>query len=77
MSNDRRQRNCVSSPLDQMLCAAEFLGIQRQLVSRYIREGRLKGVMVCGQWFIPPRDLEGFSRIQRRVGGPFYRDRVS
>ena len=43
---------------------AEKLGASPGIVRRWLREGRLKGVKVDGEWHIKKTDLENFQRHQ-------------
>jgi excisionase family DNA binding protein len=45
--------------------AARFLGRSTEQVRRYLREGRLHGNRVGGQWFISSAELESFNRALR------------
>lgn len=42
--------------------AARILGRSTEQVRRYLREGRLHGNRVGGQWFISRAELESFNR---------------
>ena len=42
--------------------AARILGRSTEQVRRYLREGRLNGTRIGGQWFISRAELEGFNR---------------
>lgn len=42
--------------------AARILGRSTEQVRRYLREGRLHGTRIGGQWFISRAELEGFNR---------------
>lgn len=42
--------------------AARILGRSTEQVRRYLREGRLNGNRVGGQWFISRAELESFNR---------------
>lgn len=40
--------------------AAEYLIVPKQTVSKWLRDGRLKGIKVGGLWRIPEESLEEF-----------------
>jgi excisionase family DNA binding protein len=45
--------------------AARILGRSTEQVRRYLREGRLNGNRVGGQWFIGLTEIEAFNRALR------------
>jgi excisionase family DNA binding protein len=44
---------------------AQALGRSTEQVRRYLREGRLPGQRIGGQWFVRAADLSGFQETQR------------
>lgn len=55
----------ASAELLSVAETAERLGRSTEQVRRYLREGRLGGRRVGGQWFIPAADVEAFAPRRR------------
>ena len=53
--------------------AADLLGIDRSLICRYCREGRLAAKKVGRDWIMGQRAITEFSRRPRPVGNPSFR----
>lgn len=49
---------------------AQLLGVGINIVSRYVREGRLEGRKVDGRWFIKRDSALAFATRDRKVGRP-------
>lgn len=52
---------------------AERLGRSTEQVRRYLRERRLRGQRIGGQWFIPETELESFRESLRSERGFLHR----
>lgn len=57
--------------------AAERLGIDRALVHRYIRQGRLRAEQKARVWLIDEESLEEFAAKPRSVGNPNFSQKSS
>lgn len=55
--------------------AAEYLGLDRSLIARYCRQGRLAGRKAGRDWVITKSALDAFKKIPREPGNPEFRSR--
>lgn len=53
--------------------AAEFLGLDRSLIARYCRSGRLAAKKAGRDWVITKDALAAFKKIPREPGNPEFR----
>ena len=53
--------------------AADYLGLDRSLIARYCRQGRLEGRKAGRDWVITKSALDAFKKIPREPGNPDFK----